>query len=55
MSKAFSAEEDEMLIGEVSKYPQLFDHENKDFKNLEIRENIWKIISPTIRKDSKLF
>ncbi|XP_050313471.1 transcription factor Adf-1-like [Anthonomus grandis grandis] len=43
-----------MSIEEVSKYPQLYDHGNKDFRNIDIQENIWKNISDAIRKDREL-
>ena len=33
------------LIGELSKYPPLFDKVHDDYKDKVLVENIWKIIS----------
>ncbi|CAG9770451.1 unnamed protein product [Ceutorhynchus assimilis] len=53
-AKDFSLQEDEMLIAEVRKYPQIFNSENKDSKNLKIREKSWSRISKILKKDGKL-
>ncbi|KAK5638395.1 hypothetical protein RI129_012690 [Pyrocoelia pectoralis] len=40
----FSKAEDEMLVEKVREFPTLYDHENMDFKDFQIRENIWREI-----------
>lgn len=53
MSKTFSHVEDELLIDQVREFPSLYDHGNKDYKDFQIRENIWKKIAEVILKDRK--
>lgn len=40
MAPKFSATEDEILIDAVRKYPAIFDPEEKDYKDLHIRDSI---------------
>ncbi|KAG5880792.1 hypothetical protein JTB14_010458 [Gonioctena quinquepunctata] len=44
------ASADEVLIGMVEQYPCLYDHEHKDFKDFQIRENIWNHIASALTK-----
>lgn len=45
--------EDEVLIGMVEQYPCLYDHEHKDYKDFQIRENIWNHIGSALSKRRK--
>ncbi|XP_050298531.1 uncharacterized protein LOC126737593 [Anthonomus grandis grandis] len=51
MSKKFTDAEDEILIYQVCEYPCIYDHENKDFKDYQIRENVWKEIAVILSKN----
>lgn len=53
MSKKFSSVDDERLIENVREFPSLYDHENKDFKDFQIRENTWQLISDILGKSGK--
>jgi hypothetical protein len=40
-------------IETVSSYCAFYDHEIKDFKNVQLKENIWRVVSVTVERDSK--
>ncbi|CAH2012423.1 unnamed protein product [Acanthoscelides obtectus] len=44
------ASADEILIRTVEQYPCLYDHEHKDFKDFQIRENCWNDIASALGK-----
>ncbi|CAH1979226.1 unnamed protein product [Acanthoscelides obtectus] len=44
------ASADEILIRTVEQYPFLYDHEHKDFKDFQIRENCWNDIASALGK-----
>ncbi|KAK5650286.1 hypothetical protein RI129_001315 [Pyrocoelia pectoralis] len=48
----FSKAEDEMLVEKVREFPTLYDHENMDFKDFQIRENIWREICNDFIRDT---
>ena len=41
----FTANEDELLVEELQKYPPIFDYEDQNYKNIMIKENAWKKIA----------
>lgn len=53
MAQKFSRVDDEKLIERVREYPCLYNHEQKDFKDFQIRENAWNEISVILSKTSK--
>ncbi|KAL4092190.1 hypothetical protein QTP88_026732 [Uroleucon formosanum] len=44
----FSKVEDEALVECVAKNPPIYNPQNKDYKDLNIRDAIWKNISETV-------
>lgn len=42
---------DTQLIEEVQKYPEIYDHTHKDFKNKEVRQVIWSDIAYKLKKE----
>lgn len=55
MAPSFNENEDELLIQEVQKHSAIFDMEHKDYKHLNIKENIWKEIAKVVGKTCKYF
>lgn len=53
MAKKFCNVDDEVLIDQLREFPCLYDHENKDFKDFQIRENIWSRIGKVLLKTRK--
>ncbi|KAL1516156.1 hypothetical protein ABEB36_000075 [Hypothenemus hampei] len=52
MSQKFTHADDEVLINHVREFPCIYDHENKDFKDYQIRENVWNQIGVVLSKSS---
>jgi len=52
-SKVFSAENDEKLIEMVRDCPVLYKLSEKNYKDNNIKENVWKEISIAIGKNGK--
>jgi len=48
----FSKAEDEALVKCVAKNPPIYNPQNKDYKDLNIRDAIWKNISETVGRSS---
>ncbi|CAH1960684.1 unnamed protein product [Acanthoscelides obtectus] len=48
----FNANEDDILIDEVQKYPAIFDYEHENYKNFICKENAWKKIACSVGKSS---
>jgi len=46
----FSYEKDVMLAEVVSNHPCLFDLKHQAYKDIQIRENVWKEISINLKK-----
>lgn len=54
MSRAsFSRAEDDLLVARLQAYPSLYDPQHKDYKNVEIRESIWRGISEELGRSGK--
>ena len=47
----FSKEEDETLINEVSQHPALYDPKHKQYKDQNVRDNTWELISQVVSKN----
>ncbi len=44
---------DEKLIGEVHKYPTLYDTKRQDYKDADTKRNIWVAIANDLKSDAK--
>ncbi|KAL4104828.1 hypothetical protein QTP88_020104 [Uroleucon formosanum] len=44
----FSKEQDEILVECIAKHPPIYNPENRDYKDLNIRDAIWKDISGNV-------
>ena len=54
MSKStFSSNDDEVLVEEVGKHPELYDSSHVKHKEAPYKDEIWNIISSIVRKPSK--
>lgn len=53
MAPKFSAFEDEKLIEEVRKYSAIYDPEQRDYKNLTIKDAIWEKIGVLLEKNGR--
>lgn len=49
----FSTIQDEILIEEIQKYPAIYDYESENYKNFLIKENGWKKIAFSVKRDGK--
>lgn len=49
----FTGEEDEFLIDSVAKNPPLFDSQVESYKDVIVRENIWKDIAGKMNRSGK--
>ena len=54
-SKKHQKMDEERLILLVSEYSELYDLSNKNYSNLEIKNNCWKEIGKAIGQPGKLF
>jgi len=50
---AFTSEENSKLIELVSNHACLYDLENKFYKNILVKENVWQQISDVLKKTGK--
>lgn len=50
MAQKFSHLEDEALVERVRDYPCIYDHANEDFKDIQMRENVWNQIGVSLSK-----
>jgi len=48
---ALTPEEDSKLIELVNNHPCLFDLENKFYRNILVKENVWQQISDVLKKN----
>lgn len=48
----FTSEEEEQLIDLVKENPPLYMAKNKSYKDIELKENIWKKIAHALKKKS---
>lgn len=49
----FSKTDDEKLINEVAMHPALYDLKHELYKDQNVRDNIWKIVSEKVNKSGK--
>lgn len=49
----FSVAEDEKLVTIVASYPCIYDSEHKDYKNVQIKGNVWKEIEQNVGRSGK--
>jgi len=49
----FNKEQDEILVECVAKHPPIYNPQNKNFKDLNIRDAIWKDISGHVGRSGK--
>jgi len=45
---SFSKDDDAKLCELVSNYPSLYDYSHKDFKDIKLKETIWKEIATSL-------
>lgn len=53
MSDKFSSEDDEVLIDLVRQHPPLYNVGGKSYKDMVVRNNIWKEIGAIMKKNGK--
>lgn len=51
--KKFTKDEDELPVECVARYSPIFNPQNKDYKDLNIREAIWHEISDFVGRNGK--
>ncbi|KAK5647829.1 hypothetical protein RI129_002721 [Pyrocoelia pectoralis] len=49
----FSAGQDEILIEEIQKYASIYDYESDNYKNFLVKENAWKKIAFSLKKEGE--
>lgn len=49
----FTKEQDEILVECVAKHPPIYNPENRDYKDLNIRDAIWRDISSNVGRSGK--
>lgn len=49
----FTKEQDEILVESVAKHPPIYNPQSKDYKDLNIRDAIWKNISCNVGRSGK--
>jgi len=49
----FNKEQDKILVECVAKHPPIYNPENRDYKDLNIRDAIWKEISGNVGRSGK--